>query len=266
MRAPPELTISVSQVKTWLRCPRQYQLRYVQGVPAAFVPVALAFGSCFHSALGFFYGTLKTAGSAPPLLALQQLFVDAWSAAGSGPIPLQNEEDDEDLGKQLDKGVGMLAAFYAHATAQPVSKVEAIELPFSVPVHHPETGEVLEEKLVGVIDLVVEEDGHKVIVEHKSSSKKYTLDQFKYDLQPTCYQLAAQTLGWGEVGLRYQVVTKAKTAAVQVEDVLRDEQDTDDFLHTVVGVLRAVDCGVFFPVRGWQCRSCQYAHACEGPS
>ena len=30
-----------------------------------------------------------------------------------------------------------------------------------------------------------------------------------------------------------------------------------------VGVLRAVDAGVAYPVRGWACRGCQYAYACK---
>ena len=27
---------------------------------------------------------------------------------------------------------------------------------------------------------------------------------------------------------------------------------------------RAIDAGAFYPIRGWQCRGCQYAHACAG--
>ena len=45
------LHVSVSQVKTWLRCPRQYELRYVRGAEPEVVPTALAFGSAFHGAL-----------------------------------------------------------------------------------------------------------------------------------------------------------------------------------------------------------------------
>jgi hypothetical protein len=36
-------------------------------------------------------------------------------------------------------------------------KVVAVEEPFTVDLHHPDTGELLEEKLTGVLDLVVEE-------------------------------------------------------------------------------------------------------------
>ena len=39
--AEGQLIVSVSQVKTWLMCPRKYELRYVRGLPPAFVPVGL---------------------------------------------------------------------------------------------------------------------------------------------------------------------------------------------------------------------------------
>jgi CRISPR/Cas system-associated exonuclease Cas4 (RecB family) len=64
-------------------------------------------------------------------------------------------------------------------------------------------------------------------------------------------------------GLRLQVVTKTKVPVVQVADVERGPRDEDDFLRTAVGVLRAVDAGVVYPVRGWACKGCQFAHACK---
>jgi hypothetical protein len=99
-------------------------------------------------------------------------------------------------------------------------------------------------------------------VEHKSSSKKYTQDQLRFDQQPTGYKLAARQAGMGDVSVRFQVVTKVKVPTVQVADLERGPQDEDDFLRTVGGVLRAIDAGVSYPLRGWQCRSCPYSHAC----
>ena len=51
--------------------------------------------------------------------------------------------------------------------------------------------------------------------------------------------------------------------AVQVVDVRRDDYDEQDFLRTAGGVLRAIDAGVSYPMRGWQCRSCPYESACR---
>jgi CRISPR/Cas system-associated exonuclease Cas4 (RecB family) len=110
---------------------------------------------------------------------------------------------------------------------------------------------------------MVNDEGQRVVVEHKTAAKKYGLDQLRFDVQPTAYKLAAREMGMGEVGLKFQIITKTKVPAIQIADVHRDHQDEDDLLRTVGGVLRAIDAGVSYPVRGWACRSCPWAHACN---
>jgi predicted RecB family nuclease len=178
-------------------------------------------------------------------------------------VPLQNDEEDgaDDF---VDRGVSMLHAFHEHAAkTAPALRVESVEKSFGVMIRDPQNGEVFEEQLVGTIDLIVREGETRIVVEHKSAAKKYTQDQLRFDIQPTAYKLAARELGLGDVGLRYQVVTKTKVPTIQVADVERGEQAEDDFLRTVGGVLRAIDAGVSYPVRGWQCRSCPWRAPCE---
>jgi hypothetical protein len=140
--------------------------------------------------------------------------------------------------------------------------VENVEHSFNVAIHDPDTGELLDEALLGTMDLVAVENGLRIIVEHKSAARKWTADQLRYDHQATGYKLAARQAGMGDVGVRFQIITKGRSPQLQVADVQRDERDEDDFLRTAAGVLRAIDAGVAFPVRGWACRSCPYSHAC----
>lgn len=256
------LHVSVSQLRCYLLCPRRYELQYVQGVEPAFVPAPLAFGSAFHTALAFYYRELSY-GAAPPVQRLLDVFSDAWDRAARGPVPLQ-ADDEEALSTLAAKGAAMLRTFHSYATPLPFPEIEAIEMPFSVELFDPDLGEVLEERLTGAFDLVLIENERRVVVEHKTSARRYTEDQLRHDFQPTAYRFAARELGMGTVNLRYQVVTKAKEPVVQVEDVQRGEAQEDDFLRTAVGVLKAVEAGAFYPVRGWQCRSCPYRWACEG--
>lgn len=254
------LHVSVSQIKTYLLCPRKFELGYVRGEAPAFVPVPLAFGSAFHAALAAFYAEIEKDWTLPPVALLQDVFRASWAAAASGPVPLQVTDGEKE--SPVDLGARMLQAFHEHAELEPLPVVEGVEVPFSVPLHDPETGEVAEERLVGALDLVVVEDGEHVIVEHKTSARKYTRDQLAYDHQPTAYRLAARELGL-DARVRYQVVTKTKTVAVQVEDVVRSPANETDFLLTVVRVLKAVEAGVFYPVRGWQCASCPHQMPCS---
>jgi hypothetical protein len=177
-------------------------------------------------------------------------------------VPIKLDDDDPD---PVDVGVRMLVAFHRHVVAEGPVAVVAVELPFSgVELHDPDTGEVLDEKLSGVIDLVVREHDHNVVVEHKTAARKWSRDQLDQDLQLTAYQVAARDIGLGEVGLRYQVVTKAKLPVVQAESVVRDRLAEVDFMRTATGVLRAIGAGAFWPTRGWACGQCPYAHACSG--
>jgi putative RecB family exonuclease len=266
---PDGLYVSVSQVKSYLLCPRKYELHYIRREEPAFAPVALVFGSAIHEALAAFYGEIKATGEPLRRDLVLDVFRDAWAKAQEGPVPLQLDGDEEDDGADasqvIEKGVSMLHAFCEHVGRSTVPEVESVEKSFAVALYDV-TGEVLEEQLVGTVDLVVREDGHRVIVEHKTAAKKYGMEQIRFDLQPTAYQYAARELGLGEVGLRYQVITKTKVPAIQIADLHRDEQDEAEFLKTVVGVLRAIDAGVSYPVRGWLCRSCPYAYTCRSAS
>lgn len=266
------LTVSISQIKEFLICPRRYQLHRVLGVEPAFLPVPLALGSAVHAGFAATYVGIQATGQVIPLDAILQAFRDEWSGATDGPVALKLDEDDPD---PVDVGTRILTAFHRHVVENPEVDVVAVELPFDgVELTDPDTGEVLDEKLSGVMDLVVREgadgavvrDGvHNVVVEHKTAARKWTRDQLDHDFQLTAYQIAArQQLGLGDVSLRYQVVTKTKVAAVQVEDVVRDDLAEVDFLRTAAGVLRAIGSGSFWPLRSWACKSCQYAHACSG--
>jgi putative RecB family exonuclease len=261
---PDGLYTSVSQMKCWLRCPRQFELKYVRGVAPAFVPVNLAFGSAIHEALAAHYNEIKSTGSPLRRDLVLDVFRAAWERAIDGDIPLQAVEDGEDPREVVDKGVSMLHAFAEHAARSPTKEVEAVELAFTVALYDPDSGERLEEALTGFMDLVVVEGGHRVVVEHKTSSRKFSDDQLQFDLQVSGYKLAARAAGLGEVGLRFQIITKARAPFVQVADVQRGQADEVDFVRTAVGVLRAIDAGVSYPIRGWACRSCQFAHACHG--
>ena len=54
------------------------------------------------------------------------------------------------------------------------------------------------------------------IVEHKTAAKKYTLDRLRFDSQPTAYPIAGREMGIGELGPRFQVITKTKVPAIQI--------------------------------------------------
>ena len=93
-KMPDGLYVSVSQVKTWLMCPRKYELKYIRGVAPAFVPVNLAFGSAFHEALAGYYNEIKVSGVPLRRDLVLDTFRAAWAKAAEGDVPLQADDDD----------------------------------------------------------------------------------------------------------------------------------------------------------------------------
>lgn len=265
MTRPPlnteSLCVSVSQVSTYMSCPRKYEYRYVRGLTPEFMPVNLAFGSTFHSMAAFLFSELKSSGAIPSLEELQQFFFDSWKEAAMQPLALQADDGAVAWDDHLATGFKMAAVFREHLLPMRAENVQAIELPFTVDLHHPVTGEVIDEKLTGVIDAVLVEDGVPVITELKTASKKYGPEQLA-SIQPTAYSFAMEQLGLQDAALQFVIVTKTRHPAVQVEHLRRDEHDVTDMLHVVTGVLKAIDAGVSYPVRNWQCRGCPFKSTC----
>lgn len=81
------------------------------------------------------------------------------------------------------------------------------------------------------------------------------------------YRLGLQELGvipeGVDVGLRYDVLRKLKTKGdfVSVE-VQVDEQDFGQLQAKLAQVWRAIDAGIVYRVRGWQCAGCPWSEAC----
>jgi putative RecB family exonuclease len=140
--------------------------------------------------------------------------------------------------------------------------VLGVEEPFSIELCDPTTGEVFEERLVGAIDAITEdENGQPHILEHKTGARKRS---FEGDLQGIAYAcVVAPAIGLGEnLNVRYQLLLKTKVPQLVVQDTRFTSADRRDFVRTVGGVLAAVRSGAFYPRRDWQCGSCPYAGPC----
>ena len=120
----------------------------------------------------------------------------------------------------------------------------------------------MEEKLVGALDLVLREDAKHVVGEHKTAAKKWSKDQIEHEIQLAAYKMVGRKLGHGEVGIRLQVLTKTKKPKMIVENTDRTERDEREFVEIVVGVLRAIDARVFFPIRNGMCGGCTFQRRC----
>lgn len=248
---------SISAVREYLTCPRRYYLKYVREVQPAFKAAASAFGSAWHSTVGYWL-TREAVDQAE----LESYFRDdVLGRLRADRVPVLFDDEDENEGRLVDTGIKMLRVFFARV--QRPEHVVGVELPFSLELAHPTTGEVLDVPLIGALDAVIAEDGRKYIWELKTAKRRWSADQVEFDLQVSAYALAARHVGHGDGALRLVIATKTVHPDVQVEDPIRHAADEREVLDVIFGVHQAVSAGVDYPNRGWQCRSCPFADACR---
>jgi putative RecB family exonuclease len=254
--------VSVSSIGTYLRCPRQYRFRYVDRAPAESRSSALVFGSAIHEALAFYYGKLRDIEPEPTAEELAEVFLSSWKEQLRGEVPVLFG-DKENEGSLADLGPRMLAAFLTKTTLPP--EIAEVEMPFSIELTDPETGEVLP-RLVGVLDAVVKERdgsyGSYRILEHKTAARRWTADKLAYDLQISAYSLAAPLLGLGNAPVTVQLLLKQKTPDLELYTPTRTDADRREFVETAVAVLRAIRAGAYWCNRDWMCKGCAYAAQC----
>ena len=247
---------SISAIKTFLSCPRRFALQYEAKVQPAFRPAALVFGSAWHETIGLWLTTDNIETE-----ELRQHLRDGLTARLRGENNVLFDDEDENEGSLVDMAVRMLDAFVT-LVPRP-ERTLAVEMAFELELAHPVTGEVLPLPMIGALDAVVIEGGRGAVWELKSGKKKWSADQFEFDLQATTYGIAAREGGYDGVDLKFLITTKTAKPDVQRETVIRHRADEDELVEVAFGVHRAVSAGADYPSRGWQCRTCAFAAACR---
>lgn len=270
-RDQQDLYVSASALKTLDACGRQYWYHYVQGVPAEDVPARMVLGSAIHKALSIAYHHLRDGEPVPVLNTLVSVAGAAITAAVAS-TPAVHFDAGSGPGELVEEATRLLTA-WAEQGYRP-ARVIAVEVPFNLPLMHPETGEVLpfEEHVVGALDLVVAEDnGTVVVVDHKITSRLDRQKTEQPDLQMSIYAWAAeQMFNVDKVGLRYQDIVRTKTAKVEVQEVVRIPHDEAEGIEAVASGLEVLHLALSHPKgkrlmgrrRSWRCKECGWRRHC----
>ncbi len=158
----------------------------------------------------------------------------------------------------------MLAVLYRNQ--EPGTEILGVEQPFDVPLIDLDTGEVLDRALVGTLDLIERDgDGRIVVVDLKTSARKYSDLQVDASLQLSVYSYATAMNGLTDqedLRLRFDVLTKTKQPELCRYWTQRDRAASLRLFHLAAEVLYAIEAGVFHPNPGWQCKDCQFRSHC----
>ena len=140
---PAELHVSVSQIKTFIMCPKKYEFRYALGVVPERGSVNLVFGKSIHEALAGYYRVIQD-GASPTEGSLIENFANDFDLELENSPPIEFGEG-QDAGTIKDLGVGMLKVFFKEAEIP--DQVLAVEERFFIDLTDPRTGDVIEEQL-----------------------------------------------------------------------------------------------------------------------
>ncbi|MCZ6689749.1 MAG: PD-(D/E)XK nuclease family protein [Planctomycetota bacterium] len=253
---------SYSRLAAYLtRCSLQYYFRYVAKIEPERTSSRLAFGSAIHTGLEAAHRSWKS-GEPVPLEVAQAAFAADLVIRLQDPIlEFREGETPESL---LDQGKALLTAWAAKAVYQEVIDTEH---EFSVPVVHPKTGEILDAELTGIIDLLVKVPGSAspLVIDFKTSARKYSASQLDMDLQAAIYSYAIRHIyGVDTVPMQWQILVKTKRPGIQKIEFVRDSDGDARLFELVRAAERGVAAGVFHPNDGsmW-CSGCPFTSACS---
>jgi len=245
--------ISHSQINMWLRCPRQWKYRYVDGLK---IPPsgALIVGSAYHSALECNFIQKVESRKDLPLNDCLDLFSDAWEDR------LLEEElviwEQLGPGESKDQGASLVEE-YIVSTSPSVQPVQVERTIYT---------EVAGVKFVCRVDL---ENDQRAVIDHKTSARAYSQDDVDGDIQASAeaFALCRPIVFYNHIAL------KLKRPRIQIVKSYRRQADIDWWVDMATGVVRQMESGVApprsidaFGKSGFWCseRFCGYYERCRG--
>ncbi len=249
-----ERRYSVSQIQTYLGCPLKYRFSYVDRLPKAFRPAALAFGGSVHAAVEWF-NRCRMAGEKPSLEDVLSVFEADWFAQNLDPLQFSPGETPQAL---ESRARAMLSIYLDSSNG---GRPAAVEEPFSLEIADPRTGELLDVPFRGIVDLV-EADG--TLVDLKTAARSTPQDDVDRHLQLSTYALAV-FLRTGEIPrLRLDVLLKTSKPRLERIETSRTVEELAWVARLIQRTTWAIEEGHFFPNPSWRCQDCEYQEPCQG--
>ena len=248
---------SYSQLSQYVRCPLQYYFERVAKLPRPFTPSSMAFGSAIHEGLAAFHRGLMHGEPITPT-EIHAAFRTSWQDnENERPIRFRDGESTSDL---LEQGVALLETYLAET---PPENVVAVEQAYVVPLQTSE-GRFLAKPLVAIIDLLTRELESLTVTEFKTSGRRYNEFEADTTLQASCYGHAVHQHFDEAPKIKYTVLVRTKTPAVQHLETGRTDADYTRLGDTVEGIERAIQAKAFFPIESpMNCSGCPFRVECR---
>lgn len=249
----PKRVISVSQVNTYLGCSLKYRFQYIDKIPRPWRVASMAFGTSVHAAVEWFHKE-RLAGRAVEMAEILKVFDADWYAQNVEPLVFSERESKDSL---AEKGRAMLQLYVESVNGtMPV----AVEQPFELDLADPETGELLDVRIRGIIDLV---EADQTLVDLKTAGRTLEQGGLERHLQLSTYALAF-LLQHGDIPkLRLDMLLKTAKPRLERHPTTRSIEDLGWTARLIREVSLAIETEHFFPNPSWRCTECEYFAHCQ---
>jgi hypothetical protein len=241
------MTYSFTQISQYLRCPRQYRYRYLDGWREKEDRASMIFGRCFENALAAYFGREDPTAK----------FFKEWEQQRD--IPLAYSKNDS-WDRLYHQGIHLLERFAQDDRVQIRSPKQNLQVKLTRSL--PRGSD-----FVSYVDAIGEVDGTKCIIDWKTTTSRYPEQPdglLALDPQLTCYSWMA---GLSEVSL--VVFVRKKAPEVQYLKTTIDEDQRREFGQLVETTVNQIEAGQFLPHSGIRfpqngCVSCPHLGMCLG--
>ena len=242
-------------------CSLRWAFQRLYRLVPEFKPASMSFGSAFHRALEW-VAHLRREGKQPKDAEASDLFDELWRRQldEDGDVKFDEESSVETCAAQ---GRDMVACFVRET--DPAERVLRVNQAFCVPLVDA-GGNTLQKPLVGEMDCLIEKDGNTVIVDWKTSGRRWPRDKADRDMQPSAYLYAAQidSSPNPSTTFRFDIVVKNKTPVMERHTTTRTADQMHRFVELVKLADRMVEHEVFVPnEQGFYCNNCGFQSACK---
>ena len=239
------MTYSYTQISQYLRCPRSYRYRYLDGWQEKDTRASMVFGRCFEAALGAYFHREDPTG----------VLFKEWSAFRDTPLEYKKGDCWDRL---LHQAIHLLQKFAQDDRVRIRRPKENLQVKLTRSL--PSGGD-----FVSYIDAIGELDGTKCIIDWKTTTCRYP-DQpqglLALDPQLICYSWIS---GISDVAL--VVFVRKQLPEIQYLRASISEEQRREFGRLVETTIAQVETaqfpahsGIRFPQNG--CTSCSHLGLC----
>lgn len=247
--------ISASRLNLWLRCPHAFKLRYIDGIRTPTTP-SLFLGKMVHRGLELYYRHRQLGIPISADEVVRQM-LDTWDEAVADEGV--QFTDHAEQAKLRDRAAGLVRAYLDHVPDDEARPL-AVETALECPLIEPETGEDLGIPLLGIVDLVLDDQAGAVVADFKTAANSAAPLEISHEIQLSCYAYLFRGItGLEESGLEIRSLVKTKIPRVAFHRYAPRE---DRHFRRLFAVIRAylddLDRRRFTYRPTWGCAMCEF--------